>query len=126
MVTVAVGEVVLIFDGTTRPPKYKRLLCVSDDGWFLRINSKPLFRPHLEIYVADNLGCLDHDSFVELRGVLDLDLPSLGQDITSGAARLLGQIGSATVSNLKAAVAAAVTLTPTEKARIDQALAALP
>jgi hypothetical protein len=123
---VSVGEVVLIFDGTTRPPKYKRLLCVSDDGWFLRINSKPLFRPHLEIHVADNSRCLDHDSFVELRGVLDLDLPSLAQDLLSGDAKLLGPIGSATVSNLKAAVAAAATLTPDEKARIDRALAALP
>ena len=126
MATVSVGDVVLIFDGTTSPPKHKRLLCVSDAGWFLRINSKPLFRPHLAIFVADNQRCLDHDSFVELRGILDLDLPSLEQDIIDNVARVLDKIGSATRSSLKAAVAAAVTLTRHEKAEIDRELAKLP
>lgn len=111
MTNLRTGDVVALFDGTVRPPKTKRLLCVAvGQGWFLRINSNPHFRPHCPIGVQDNPGCLDHDSFVELRGILDWDMAELADQLASQEAQILGRIGAQTARSLAQAVAAAPTL----------------
>ena len=120
------GDVVLLFDGTVRPPKHKRFLCVVvAEGWFLRINSRPHFPPHVPISAAANPGCLDYDSFVELRGVIELDMGELAEALDRREARILGRIGAWTAAALVAAVEAAPTLNAAEKAAIAAALRAL-
>lgn len=64
-----IGDVLKFFDGTTRPPKYKRFICVCiAEGWFFRINSEKHFRPCELIREVDFHGCIEHDSYLELRG----------------------------------------------------------
>lgn len=64
-----IGDVLKLFDGTTKPPKHKRFICVCvAEGWFFRINSEGHFRPCEKIREADFCGCIDYDSYLELRG----------------------------------------------------------
>ena len=61
------GDVIRVWDRNTRPPKFKRHICICPDRQhFLRINSKPVFPPHLLIK-ADGADFLDEDSYVELQ-----------------------------------------------------------
>jgi hypothetical protein len=125
-VVVKVGDVVLMFDGTVRPPKHKRLLCVcASEGIFLRINSRPNFPPHMPFPLADNPNCLDHDSYIELRGVLEIDLDYLYDCIAEGDAVVLGVIGVRTAIALREEVTKAVTLNPREKYLITGNLSGL-
>lgn len=40
-ISLKVGDVIRIYDGTTDPGKMKRFLCVLvAEGWFLRINTR--------------------------------------------------------------------------------------
>jgi len=65
-----IGDVIEIFDSLTRPKKPKWHICICDQRrLFLRINSRPLWPPHHEIYEEHNTF-LDHDSYVELRQLL--------------------------------------------------------
>lgn len=119
------GDVILLFDGTIRLPKHKRFICVvAADGWFLRINSERHFRPHLLITVRDNRECLDHDSFVELRGVIEHDIDDITNALGSNDARLLGRLSDATANALIAAVRSAPTFTVAESACIVESLKA--
>ena len=66
------GDVIRIWDGTVRPAAHKRFLVICPDaGWLLRINSQPHWRPHWPLSAAANPECLDHDSFLELRGIIE-------------------------------------------------------
>ena len=65
-----VGDVIEIFHSFTRPKKPKWHICICDQRrLFLRINSRPLWPSHHEIYEERN-AFLEHDSFVELRQLL--------------------------------------------------------
>lgn len=126
MIQLRPGDVVAVFDATVRPPKTKRLLCVAvADGWFLRINTKPIFRPHHPVAASDNPDCLDHDSFVELRGVLDWDMAALAEMLDRREAAILGRIGAVTAKTLADAVRLAPTLTQAEVTVIAAALDAI-
>ena len=58
-------EVIWIFDRTTKPQKRKMVVCLdSDEGWFLRINSKDRFKPCVPISQSEH-SWLEHDSYVE-------------------------------------------------------------
>lgn len=120
------GDVILLLDGTVRPPKYKRFICVvAAEGWFLRINTERHFRPHLPVRVRDNPGWLDHDSFVELRGVIEHDPVEIAEALCCNDARVLGRLIPATASDLAAAVLAAPTFREDEAAQIVAALRAV-
>jgi hypothetical protein len=97
---------------------------VAAEGWFFRINSKRHFRPHFAIAASDNPGCLDYDSFVELRGIIEYDLEEIAEAMSRADARVLGRISAATASAMIAAVRAAPTLTTDEAVRIIGALSA--
>jgi len=117
------GDVVLLFDGMVRPPKHKRFICVvAAEGWFLRINTQRHFRPHLPVQVAQNPGWLDHDSYVELRGVIEHDPVEVAEALTRGDARLLGRLSWATMLVLVAAVTNAPTLPKAQSEAIVSAL----
>lgn len=119
MIRLRPGDVVSVFDGTTRPPKTKRMIAVAiADGWFLRINTRAVWRPHLAMALRDNPGCLDHDSYIELRGLLDLDMDELAEQLSRREAQVLGRIGIATARALVAAVRQAPTLRADEVSRI--------
>jgi hypothetical protein len=66
------GDVVLLHDGTVTPPKTKLFLCVDvEDCWFFRINTKRHWKPNFPLPLRGNEHCLDHDSFLELRGIIE-------------------------------------------------------
>lgn len=68
-----VGDVVVLFSGTINNPKYKWHLCVCvSEGWFLRINSRPHWRPHFLLPEAEN-PFLEYDCYLELRGIIEYD-----------------------------------------------------
>lgn len=117
------GSVIRINDGTLQNPKPKRLLLVLvEEGWFLRINSRPHFNPNCPISVADNPDCLDYDCFVELRGVLDLDMDYLEEQLDLRNAEVLGRIGHHTAAQVAAAVMEAKTFTLLEKIALRDGL----
>ena len=64
------GDVLIIFDRLTRPPKQKLHLCICEaSSFFLRINSGPRWKPNLPLRAAEN-DFLHHDSYLELRSLL--------------------------------------------------------
>jgi hypothetical protein len=68
--------------------------------------------------MADNPGCLDHDSYIELRGVLEVDVDYVQTSILDGDARILAPISVTTAMALAEEVAKAITLNEREKALI--------
>lgn len=61
------GDVILVWDRETHPPKHKLLICVDrEKQHFLRINSKPHWQPNHLLLAAES-SFLEHDSYVELR-----------------------------------------------------------
>lgn len=116
--TVRVGDVVRLFDGATNPPKYKRFLCVCvADGWFLRINSKPIWTPHLLLRQADNPACLDHDSYLELRGVIEYDDSEI-QSALRYPDNHFGRLSQTSLRALATLLPTVKTLTAEERAQI--------
>jgi hypothetical protein len=64
------GHVIRLLDTDITPTKVKRHICVCPaDRLFLRLNTTPLWKPHLRVAFAANSAFLDHDSYVELRQV---------------------------------------------------------
>lgn len=109
------GLVLKFSDPGVRPiGKEKWHLCVCEQRrWFLRINSRPLWRPHALIQANDN-PWLKHDSYVELRQVCTF--PRI--DVEAALAdpqRVVGRIGRSTAALLIAEIRLAVTLTDEEK-----------
>lgn len=59
-------DVLRIYSRTTKPPKYKRFICVCPHRrFFLQLNSKALWPPHHALFAVNN-DFLEHDSYVEL------------------------------------------------------------
>ncbi len=113
---LAPGDVILVWDRGTRPPKHKRLICI-DPGrqLFLRINFKALFRPHHPLSAAES-DFLDHDSFVELRQLVR----PFAYDIAQ--ARNLGRLTARQTRSLLESVEAAETLSDEQKELIRTSL----
>jgi hypothetical protein len=89
------GDVVRIWDGSIRPPDYKRFVVIwPDEGWVLRINSNPRWKPNWPLSAADNPGCLDHDSYLELHGIVEYTADELNN------AELLGYLADGTIEDL--------------------------
>jgi hypothetical protein len=64
---VRIGDVIRVWDRGTHPRKFKRHICICPDRQlFLRINSRPIFPPHVIIRAAGS-DFLDADSYVELQ-----------------------------------------------------------
>jgi hypothetical protein len=103
---VRIGDVLRVWDRKTRPPKFKRHICVCPKRQlFLRINSRANFPPHM-IIRADGADFLDADSFVEL---WQLTRP-YAQEITE--AEILGRLTVTHVRQLRIAVSACDALSP--------------
>lgn len=84
--TLRAGDVIRLWDGTIQPPDFKRFVVICpDEGWLLRINTKPHWRPHWPISAQANPGCLDHDSYIELRGVIEYTQAELDEAEFLGA-----------------------------------------
>ena len=119
---IRVGDVIRIFDGTTNPPKPKRFLCVCvAEGWFLRINTRSIWRPHFLLPHVGNENCLDHDSYLELRGIIEYDDYSLEEALSQGDNHL-GPISKATMIAIVAYLPSLRNLT---KAECDRMIANL-
>jgi hypothetical protein len=113
-----VGDVIRIFDNTIAPPDYKRFLCLNvAEGWFFRINSRPHWRPNFPLPFHGNEHCLDHDSFAELRGIIEY-IQSEIDDALRYPANHLGKLSEETIRALAAHLPSVITLTPDEKAKI--------
>lgn len=72
--TARVGDVIVIWDGTIRPPAPKMVICVSAEfGYYFRINTKPHWLGSIPLPKAPDHQFLDHDSYVECASILELD-----------------------------------------------------
>lgn len=116
---LSAGDVIRVWDRAVRPPKDKIHICVSPERQrFLRINSKPLFKPH-HLLLAVNCPFLHHDSYVELR---QLTRP-YAYEIDE--ADRLGRLPASEVSGLLAAVNRCTTLSEEHKELVRNGLAVL-
>jgi hypothetical protein len=123
-VPLRAGDIVKLFDGTTSPQKQKWFLCVyAGDGWFFRLNSKPHWKPCMEIKASVD-RCLDHDCFIELRGVIEYDLDEVDRALLQPA-NLIGRLSDATLQAVIREVQIVKTLTPEEKATITREISAV-
>lgn len=99
------GDVIRLWDGNVRPPAYKRFLVVyPEDGWLLRINSQPHWKPNFPLLHAANAACLDRDCFLELNGVIEYIQSELDN------ADILGRLSDATLQNVIAHLPTVYTL----------------
>jgi hypothetical protein len=107
------GDVVVLFDGTIRPPKHKWFLCVSPaNGWFLRINTKEIFRPCFALRARED-PCIEHDCFIELRGRIEFDRYDIDESLKYPANHK-GRLTDRTLRRLVEHLPQAPTLTPEE------------
>ena len=89
------GDVIKVWDGSIRPPDFKRFVVVCPhDGWLLRINSSTKWKPHWLISAAKNPECLKYDSYLELRGAVDFLVSELDD------AQFLGALSDETLEDL--------------------------
>ena len=110
------GDVIRVWDRYTRPPKSKRMICISSERQlFLRINSNARFRPNHPI-AASGADFLDHDSFVELRQLIRPFAYEIQQ------ADYLGQLTFEQAAALLEAVRTARTLSEEHKELIAEQL----
>jgi hypothetical protein len=66
-------DVILIYDRTTNPAKWKMAVCVQPDCLiFLRINSSSRWKPAVPLNKEPHHPKLDHDSFIECNLPLEL------------------------------------------------------
>lgn len=112
---LAAGLVIRIADRHVRPSgKLKWHICACpQQRWFLRINSRPLWPPHVLIAKGD-YGWLAHDSYVELRQVCRF-LRSEVDAALADPKGVLGRISRVTAALLVQEVRLAATLTEDEK-----------
>ncbi|MGE8128946.1 hypothetical protein ACQKQD_18395 [Methylobacterium sp. NPDC080182] len=124
-VPLNVGDVIRIYDGTTDPQKMKRFLCVLvAEGWFLRINTNAFWKPHFPLPHTGNEHCLDHDSFLELRGVIEYDDYSI-ESALDEPGNHLGQLSRDVIAQLVEHLPNVRTIAKVERDRIIESLSAL-
>lgn len=114
------GAVIAIPDPRTNPKNRRKWhICVCPpQRLFLRINSKPLWRPwhHLS---ADENSFLEHDSYVELQSLSFFSESELRQ------ASLVGQLSPVEAKNLALVARTAVTLAKDRQELIWERLGSL-
>jgi len=110
------GDVIRVWDRQIYPADFKRLIAIAPERQrFLRINSKPIYRPAHPIAAA-GANFLDHDSYVELRNLVR----PLAYEIAQ--ADYLGALTHAHAVDLIQAVKLANTLSPEHKDLIVERL----
>jgi hypothetical protein len=110
---VAPRDVILIWDRHTHPNKWKLHICVCPKKQlFLRVNSNPFFPPHHPIPKSSNTF-LDHDSYVELQGLVRHFAYEIGKS------ELKGRMSMSEAKLLVEAAWKADTLTHDQKELID-------
>lgn len=116
------GDVIRLWDGTVRPPAFKRFLVIHPtEGWLLRINTKPVWRPHWALSALKNPSCIEHDSWLELNGVIEY-LPSELEE-----AHHLGSLSAETLYSLISVIKITGTFTTEEQeVMVEQLKAVLP
>ena len=104
-----VRDVIRLWDRHTNPEKPKIHICVCPERQrFLRINTKPIFRPHHKLLKKDN-PFLDHDSYVSLISMVR----HMAYEI--GRAQLKGHLSEEQARLLCASARAAKTLSDEDK-----------
>lgn len=115
MAAISPGDVIRAHDW--QASKLKRLICLDwGKQQFLRINSEPLWKPHVLI-AADGADFLTHDSYVTLRQLVRIrayDLLKVDH---------LGRLKGEHVETIVAGVKMAKTLTADQKDEILECLA---
>lgn len=100
---------VLVHDRFTRPEKKKIHICICPEKqYFFRINSKPAYMP---VYPLEASRCdfLDHDSFVELNGLVR------NSRVDLVGARSLGRLSATVAAELDLAAQLAETMSSDQK-----------
>lgn len=115
---VVTGDVIRLFDGTTKPPKPKRFICVyAGEGWFLRINTESHFKPCVPLRQAEFPKILEHDSHLELRAPIEFADEEV-EKARNDPKAYLGRLTAPQMRIVRDFVQDAKAFTPIEKRRI--------
>lgn len=121
MSTLLAGDVLRIFDPTVTPPKAKRVICVCPTRrLFLRINTRPIWRPNLLLKQTEN-SFLDHDSYLELNQLLLFTRSTIDQALAHRS-NVLGEVSNDVAVQIVRAAWRARTLSQEQKDLIWQQL----
>lgn len=117
---IQVGDVVLVFDFGTRPPKEKFWTCVHvGRSWYFRLNTKPIWKPNSLVDPREDPWADDKSRFVQLH-VIEGD-PDYVQDAIDENG-IKGTLSTAALSRLRQAVAAAKVLPTNQQKTILEAI----
>lgn len=119
-------DVIRVFDTQISEPKWKRFICVSPERrLFLRINSNPYWPPHVKIREAENRGFLDHDSYVELTGLVRVPIFEFNRAIARSD-NPMGRVTESVAREIAFAAQRAATLSDEHRQIIRDALVSTP
>lgn len=123
MSSLTAGDIVVLFDGTISPPKYKWFLAVYvAEGWFLRLNSRAHWRPNFKLLRQEN-ECLASDCYIELSTILEFYEGEIDESLRYPDNHK-GRLADDTIHALITHLPGVATLTPEEIAIIIRELKA--
>jgi hypothetical protein len=119
-------DVIRAFDRQVRTPNWKRLICVCQRRrFFLRINSEPIWHPHVIIRQLDCRDFLNWDSYVELQELMRVGVA----DLSTALARddnPLGRLNDIVAREIAVAARQATTLSDERRAIVWEGLVGRP
>lgn len=112
------GDVVVLFDVLTTPPKTKWFcsVCVAE-SWFLRINTEP--RHHglnVPVFQSEN-SFLDHDSHLDCKGIIFKDARTI-QEILKDPSNYKGRLSDKAIRTVVDYLRSVPTIPPIQKQKI--------
>ncbi|MBF0140055.1 MAG: hypothetical protein HQL74_07230 [Magnetococcales bacterium] len=112
------GDVILLFDQLTTPPKTKWFCCVCvAENWFLRINSLPRRHGQNQLIEHSKNFFLSHNSHIDLLGVIAVHPDQVLNAIANPFA-YKGRLAMATMIELARNISASRTIPPRQKKMI--------
>ncbi|WP_306252624.1 hypothetical protein [Parvularcula sp. IMCC14364] len=98
-------DVIWVHDGTIDPPKLKMVVAISiREGLFLRINSKPNFRPTVKLPKEPDHSFLEHDSYLNCGTVLELDDYIISESLRRNGEQPYGYVSPDLIPEIKDAI----------------------
>ncbi|MCI5047672.1 MAG: hypothetical protein MRY59_09225 [Aquisalinus sp.] len=98
-------DVIWVHDGTIDPPKLKMVVAISiQEALFLRINSKPNFRPNVKLPKEPDHSFLEHDSYLNCGTVLELDDYIISESLRRNGEQPYGYISPGLIPEIKEAI----------------------
>ncbi len=115
------GEIILVFDENTRPPKPKLVVCVCpNEGMFFRINTHNHWPDSVLIDEKSHPGALEHDSYVSCSGPMELDDTVIDEAIRRHG--VLGRVAPAVMAEVCKACNSSRQISARDKKAISDAI----